>query len=224
MTHFCRNVSNVSISHTFLVPALFLVAAAVATCFTAPRLDGAVAFFVALALGTATFLATVGAAFLVGSEFSFEADVKGFALGASLILPDGPLGSIKMPASVPLVIARFSWDRLSPDTSILYASSAYFLMVFRETPRRISSVLAAMHYLMISFQLGRLRIVVALALGFAFEASFFLGCLEVEAGAEVIETDMITDECTHTVQLLSIYILRVLLYQRLCRIYSLLID
>src|ERR1700734_3115095 len=43
---------------------------------------------------------------------SFEPDVL---FGASLIFPEGPFGSINTPASVPLVIARFSWDRLTPD-------------------------------------------------------------------------------------------------------------
>ena len=76
--------------------------------------------------GAAAFLVVVVLALESGLEFcreikmryhmineincltSFEADVKGLALEASLTLPDGPLGSRKMPSSVPLVMARFS--------------------------------------------------------------------------------------------------------------------
>jgi len=95
--------------------------------FAAPRLDGTVAFFAVVDftllaktfLGAgAVFFAAGAAAFLVGAglmavlegglEFSFEPDVNGFAFGASLTLPDGPLGSTKIPFSVPLVMARFS--------------------------------------------------------------------------------------------------------------------
>lgn len=100
---------------------------------------GAAAVFLAatFAAGAAAFLVLAGLVLEGGLEFcmiieicmghvndihlhtSFEPDVNGFVLGASLTLPDGPLGSTKIPASAPLVMARFNWDRLSPDMSIL---------------------------------------------------------------------------------------------------------
>jgi len=102
-----------------LVGAGFVLAdlLSVITFFGAPRLDGAVVFLVVVDftlpaktfLGAPTvFLAGGGTAVVARLEFSFEPDVKGVALGASLTLPDGPLGSTKIPPSVPLAMARLS--------------------------------------------------------------------------------------------------------------------
>lgn len=42
-----------------------------------------------------------------------------FTLGASLTLPEGPLGRENMPCSAPLAIARLSWEVWRPVMSIL---------------------------------------------------------------------------------------------------------
>jgi len=44
-------------------------------------------------------------------------EAEGLTLGASLTLPEGPLGRLKIPASAPVAMARFSWKRLTPVTS-----------------------------------------------------------------------------------------------------------
>jgi len=114
----------------FFVGAAFLVAAAAA---------GLVAF---LAAGAAFFTAAAGleAVLLVfglaGFAFSFAESV--LTLGASLTLPDGPLGRKKEPASAPCEMARLSRERAALFISILYFVSANFLMVLRETPARAS--------------------------------------------------------------------------------------
>lgn len=46
----------------------------------------------------------------------------GLIFGASLTLPEGPLGRAKIASSAPLVIARLRWDRLTAEV----ASRPYF--------------------------------------------------------------------------------------------------
>lgn len=53
---------------------------------------------------------------------SFDADVF---FGASLTLPEGPLGKTKMPPSAPEAMARLRFELLVAFCSSLYCSSAY---------------------------------------------------------------------------------------------------
>ncbi len=66
-------------------------------------------------------------------------------LGASLTLPDGPLGRRNIPPSAPVAIARFSCPRFTPLASMPYFSSANFLIVRRDTPWRASVLFATIH-------------------------------------------------------------------------------
>jgi len=79
----------------------------------------AVAFVLAFLMGTSGFLAgaffTTG--FFAGTGFEFSSSDVGFFLGASLTLPEGPLGKAKTPESAPDVMARLSWYKFAPETS-----------------------------------------------------------------------------------------------------------
>jgi len=132
------------------------------------------------------FLLAAAGFFVVdgGFEFSFAADGLP-VLGASLTFPDGPLGNINIPDSVPDAIARPSWNMLAGFISTPYLSSANFLIVVLETPTLASSLLSAMHSLMISFHGG-------------LDAADFEGFLEETAlalvpfvVAAVLETDFL---------------------------------
>ena len=91
----------------FTLPAkTFLGAAAV---FLAG--EGPAGFLVVVALAGLEFCREINTRYVYNKcdrLTSFEPDVKGFVFRASLTLPDGPLGSTKMPPSAPLVMARFS--------------------------------------------------------------------------------------------------------------------
>jgi len=76
--------------------------------------------------------------FFTTGLFSFEV-VEVLVLGASLTLPEMPLGREKTPFSVPLLIVRLIWETTPASTSILYLVSRNFLIVGRETPVRASS-------------------------------------------------------------------------------------
>jgi len=89
-----------------------------------------------------------------GLEFSFDSPLGALVLGASLTLPEGPLGRKNMPPSAPEVIARLSWYVLALVDSSWYLVSANFLIVDRETPVRASSLCSRIHSLTISFQEG----------------------------------------------------------------------
>ena len=144
----------------FVAAAAFLGAAAgaffvevVAEAFFAA---GAADFFVAAAAGflvvvafalaaVVGFLAAGLAAGLVaavgffttpaGFVFSLVASDLLF-LGASLTLPEGPFGNVKIPPFSPETMAALSWWRLVPLNSTWYFSSAYFLIACRLTPER----------------------------------------------------------------------------------------
>jgi len=108
----------------------------------------AVGFF---ALSDTSFLATsflvlVAGSFLPSDNFfvaglAFSLVVLEEALGGlySFTLPAGPLGREKISYPTPVMIARVRCDALELLSSRPYASSAYFLMVLRETPALASS-------------------------------------------------------------------------------------
>jgi len=86
--------------------------------------------------------------------FSFDAVSAGLDLGANLTLPEGPLGRTKTPLSAPVLMAFASWVVWAAPISSLYLLSTNFLICGRETPMRASSVLTAMHSLIMSAQVG----------------------------------------------------------------------
>jgi len=129
------------------------------------------AFFAVVVLGVvlATILGAGGAfglALVVTADLSLEAGLLGVGLfsldevsagldlGANLTLPEGPLGRTKTPFSAPAVIAFASCVDWAAPISSLYLVSTYFLIWGRETPMRASSVLMAIHSLIMSAQVG----------------------------------------------------------------------
>jgi len=182
----------------FLVAAGFFALDTVAVAFVVVFLEGASTFL------TGAFFTAAG--FFAGTGFAFSSSDADFFLGASLTLPEGPLGKAKMPAEAPEEMARLSWYKFAPETSTWYVSSANFLIVALDTPLRASSLLAEMHSLMMSFQEGceaALTAALGDALGVALVAFFDAGFLDAgflaldeEAGRTSIgggETEVLED-------------------------------
>lgn len=126
------------------------------------------AAFVVLAFDvglTAGLIAVLVAALVVVEDLGLVADLEvglfslvaasvDLDLRANLTLPEGPFGRTKIPFSSPDVMALDNWVTWAAPISRLYSASTNFLIWGRETPWRWSSVLAAMHSLIISIHVG----------------------------------------------------------------------
>jgi len=130
-------------------------AAAVAFDLAAGRAAGAFLAgegFAALAGAVVDFLEAGLAAGLLAGAFSLAASLRD--LGASLTLPEGPFGRMKVPFSAPWVMALLSWLAAVALREMRYLASTNFLIVGRETPARASAGCATMHSFIISTHVG----------------------------------------------------------------------
>lgn len=119
---FLEETATVFLTGTFLVVVEDFLVESADVLVTDLALGAALAvvyFFTVVSLAAALGLTAPVVAFLMmGLVFSLAASVR--VLDASLILPEGPLGSWNMPFSLPEVIARLSWLAAMLLTSILY--------------------------------------------------------------------------------------------------------
>jgi len=163
-------------ARTFLGAAGFFAAGLVAVTVFA---FGLVLAAAGLGLVAVVFAAVEVLALDTGLEFSIAASSR--TLGVSLTLPEGPLGSTKVPRSLPDVIARLSWLAVVGFKSTLYFDSTNFLIMGRETPPRASSGWAMMHSFIMSIHEGWVWVLLLDALEALVEplAEDFLGAVGI---------------------------------------------